>query len=859
MYGGGGRPGAFPAFDNNDGELHLDSDKPPPPPVHRTPMHMRQGVLKQEAHRQSMAHGSRPGYRNYDSAPAESLPSANGSVSGSDYSHPSLPRTGSLDTAHDPSRSMQATVEDAPESPQTWQPATFPHGNNRHSGIQRSSLIYEVTPDLAKGAPPPMHASKPSAPPPLNISSRQSMASPRQSDPSISSSTASPHPNTNSGGYAASPRPGHHAQEQIPPLARTPTTYNYSYNNNTYSQSPSPTVEQVPSPTYSSPTYEPPHYGGGASPGGPARRGSFVDHNDAYAMVPAGRQQQQQQASNYNSYTPHSPAPPTPARRGSYMDNDRMTHSPAPLARRGSYIDDHTYDAPRSPAPMRQLNYNDDQGGAASPLPPRERRNSAYENYENALVHLPSAPPSLVPGVDPDSAQEITSRLKRLNSQIDAATAPPTMRGRAQTDVYPAPQPYRNERGPSPSPYAMTHYGSGPHGGGSGSDARSPALYSGVNNGSRSPAPYSGVNNGSRSPTPYGGNGSRSPAPYGGGDHRARSPAPYSGSDRRARSPAPYSGVGGGGARSPAPYEAHSPSPAPNRARGRTPSPMPSPSPSPMPSPRPPPSRMGGRASASPAPPLSSSPGFSGGVPFGPDSFDAIRGGSPVKSDVGSKIIAPDGREIDPSDHLPVESWAPEPEPKKGQQQQQQSSSSQSSPPLSGQQASNMPASGRRPLRIAHRPSLSSSSMHYQPEDRATPSLPPPAPGHGRLQKKTSRTLPPSPGPPPPARTPTHSHAHSHSQGNIGYRSPQPSPRAVPRTTTWDHNNDNYNSNNGGSMGVGYGAGGGGGVGSGSFAHRSTIGGPPAGPVTSQDWALVQELSQIDLGAGRSNRRHRGY
>lgn len=53
-----------------------------------------------------------------------------------------------------------------------------------------------------------------------------------------------------------------------------------------------------------------------------------------------------------------------------------------------------------------------------------------------------------------------------------------------------------------------------------------------------------------------------------------------------------------------------------------------------------------------------------GGAPFSPDSYDQIRsdhGGAPPRDGPNGPIVGWDGREIDPSDHLPVDSWAPEP------------------------------------------------------------------------------------------------------------------------------------------------------------------------------------------------------
>ena len=76
-----------------------------------------------------------------------------------------------------------------------------------------------------------------------------------------------------------------------------------------------------------------------------------------------------------------------------------------------------------------------------------------------------------------------------------------------------------------------------------------------------------------------------------------------------------------------------------------------------------------GRRSVSPMP---SSPETvitpGGGAPFSPDSYDVHNPSTdspnaPNRAANGS-IVGWDGREIDPSDHLPVDSWAPEPEKK---------------------------------------------------------------------------------------------------------------------------------------------------------------------------------------------------
>ncbi|KAK8245060.1 hypothetical protein HDK77DRAFT_443666 [Phyllosticta capitalensis] len=87
------------------------------------------------------------------------------------------------------------------------------------------------------------------------------------------------------------------------------------------------------------------------------------------------------------------------------------------------------------------------------------------------------------------------------------------------------------------------------------------------------------------------------------------------------------------------------------------------------------------RKSVSPRPPPNEGPANSM-VPYGPDSFNTYnprtspapssRPGDGQQSrdmdlharDENGNIITQDGRKVDPSDHLPVDSWAPEPEPK---------------------------------------------------------------------------------------------------------------------------------------------------------------------------------------------------
>ncbi|KAK4628354.1 Ingression protein fic1 [Fulvia fulva] len=168
---------------------------------------------------------------------------------------------------------------------------------------------------------------------------------------------------------------------------------------------------------------------------------------------------------------------------------------------------------------------------------------------------------------------------------------------------------------------------------------------------------------------------------------RARSPNPYAQSAPRSRSPNPYA------------QESADPSPYQNGYRGRELAPLARPRAA---SPQPPaqhtpdsrpkssysiqhPVRAFESADASPlstsqlgsgrafparksvSPRPSMSEGSRSAIPFSPDDFGANGasqqpgGSSPTRN---GPIVGWHGQEIDPSDHLPVEAWAPEPEPK---------------------------------------------------------------------------------------------------------------------------------------------------------------------------------------------------
>ncbi|KAL7945663.1 hypothetical protein V8C42DRAFT_345255 [Trichoderma barbatum] len=241
------------------------------------------------------------------------------------------------------------------------------------------------------------------------------------------------------------------------------------------------------------------------------------------------------------------------------------------------------------------------------------------------------------------------------------------------------------------------------------------------------------------------------------------------------------------------------------------------------------------RKSVSPAPRPSDNRRHSD-IPFSPDSYDAFnpgvssRDGSPGldQSDSPSKIVTHDGREIDPSDHLPEESWAPEPETKPSPQEPAQS---RTRPALSGAQP--MPPSGRRPLRISMArtsqavvPAVVPSNAYGYSEG---PRAPPVQGGRQRLQKKTRHSMGPT--------TSTPNHLPHMAPNNFQYSSTRS------RAGAWDYPNENYAPQyNGGSQGPPIPA----------KVPLPIMSGANGG---AEDMALIQEMSTIDIGTGRSRRR----
>ena len=237
------------------------------------------------------------------------------------------------------------------------------------------------------------------------------------------------------------------------------------------------------------------------------------------------------------------------------------------------------------------------------------------------------------------------------------------------------------------------------------------------------------------------------------------------------------------------------------------------------------------RKSVSPAPPPVEERRLSD-IPFGPDSYDALNPamGSPMTPgkaatrepvDPNAKIIAHDGREIDPSDHLPMESWAPEPEPRHGQKQSPERGGR---PSLSGAQP--MPPSGKRPPRQSTRPEpiltqQTPPSYSFGDQQPRTPETS----GRNRLQKK------PRGGHSPSASSPLAPISPDNHQGRQGQYTPTRGPR---HGSSWDYPNENYS------------------------PHHSAPPIPakiPLAMMSGANGSLEDELQRIDIGDGRSRRR----
>ena len=167
--------------------------------------------------------------------------------------------------------------------------------------------------------------------------------------------------------------------------------------------------------------------------------------------------------------------------------------------------------------------------------------------------------------------------------------------------------------------------------------------------------------------------------------------------------------------------------------------------------------RTPSRKSLSPQPHSAPREGVLASVPFSPDSYEALNPNLKSASNINTSgptyktpeqardayrqkereekleegpIIGSDGRVIDPSDHLPTETWAPEPEPKPPRKGPEITFRFRQSP-LGAQP---MPNSAPRPPRqTVIRPHSIATTVHSYSVDSISPTTT----GRNRLQKKT--------------------------------------------------------------------------------------------------------------------------
>ncbi|KAK2612368.1 hypothetical protein QQS21_001632 [Conoideocrella luteorostrata] len=256
------------------------------------------------------------------------------------------------------------------------------------------------------------------------------------------------------------------------------------------------------------------------------------------------------------------------------------------------------------------------------------------------------------------------------------------------------------------------------------------------------------------------------------------------------------------------------------------------------PSPNPSPQHAIRRKSVSPAPRPAAENRRLSDTPFGPDSYNAFNTSmaSPAapnaredQADPNAKIITHDGREIDPSDHLPMDTWAPEPESKA----KQASPEPRTRPSPSGAQP--MPPTGRRPLRIVARPDATATQQQPPYYGQIDNMRTPPTSGRNRLQKKTPRGSAGHAG---------HSASMSSplapiSPDNYQERHQYTPTRGPHHSSSFDYPNEN---------------------------HAPLYGtGPPipakvplpvmSGANGGADMSFMEEMQRIDIGAGRSRRR----
>ena len=277
------------------------------------------------------------------------------------------------------------------------------------------------------------------------------------------------------------------------------------------------------------------------------------------------------------------------------------------------------------------------------------------------------------------------------------------------------------------------------------------------------------------------------------------------------------------------------------------------------------------RKSVSPQPVTPSEGRRTSAMPFSPDSYEAIHhhpgsigshGGAQYDTPQGAEessrrhqfsspdepIIGSDGRVIDPSDHIPAQNWAPEPEKK---------ASVKSVTPVNGRSrpvphgAQPMPPAARRTPRdsISRPPSTSTSSHRYGKEAPTTPE----SGRRVRLPKKDRDQTSPSVG-------------QSGRPGTSYGGSTHSTPRSFQHASSTDRAVLDQSEEYGRGGSPSYAS-----YGHDAMAHSPAVGGPPPPipakvPVSDHhhlpddDLALSEELRTIDIGSsGRRMARRSQY
>ncbi|KAI4169949.1 MAG: hypothetical protein LQ343_005331 [Gyalolechia ehrenbergii] len=270
--------------------------------------------------------------------------------------------------------------------------------------------------------------------------------------------------------------------------------------------------------------------------------------------------------------------------------------------------------------------------------------------------------------------------------------------------------------------------------------------------------------------------------------------------------------------------------------------------------------RIPPRKSVSPRPEPGSIDRRGSDIPFSPDSYEAFNpfvGSNSAGVSPGARydtpeqareasiqhereqrlgdgpIIGSDGRVIDPSDHLPTETWAPEPEAKAPRKTAQVNIRFRNSP----QGAQPMPRSSPRvPHDASTRPTAISTPPYNQDSNSTPDTISPVTAARARLQKKT-RLSPAHPNSSPAVP-----------MVNTALQNP------VLRTTASDYPLREHES-------YGYGS-------SPTYNRPSPTGIPPPVPgkvpigMGQEDWRrdpLSEELSRIDIGVGGGRMRRNRY